>query len=214
MVEFASRQVLDMVAPSNFPLTNPEILLRTVATGGLNLVKGFQNYMEDAERAIAGKRPIGADAFAIGRDVAKTPGKVIYRNHLIELIQYAPTTANVAAEPVLIIPAWIMKYYILDLSPANSLIGFLVAQGHTVFCISWRNPGAEIATSRSTTIAQGVMAALARGGGDHAGPKSSCRRLLPWRHSADDRRARWRATATTGSRLYAFRRADRFYRGR
>ena len=76
MVEFASRQILDMVAPSNFPLTNPEILLRTVATGGLNLVKGFQNYMEDGERAIAGKRPIGADAFVVGRDVAKTPGKV------------------------------------------------------------------------------------------------------------------------------------------
>jgi len=143
MVEFASRQILDMFAPSNFPLTNPEILLRTVATGGLNLVKGFQNYMEDAERAIAGKRPIGADAFVIGRDVAKTPGKVIYRNRLIELIQYAPTGATVRPEPILIIPAWIMKYYILDLSPHNSLVTYLTGQGFTVFMISWKNPGPE-----------------------------------------------------------------------
>src|SRR6202046_2885520 len=143
MVEFASRQILDMWAPSNFPLTNPEILLRTVATGGLNLVKGFQNYMEDAERAIAGKRPIGADAFVVGRDVAKTPGKVIYRNRLIELIQYAPTRATVRPEPILIVPAWIMKYYILDLSPHNSLVKYLTGQGFTVFMVSWKNPGPE-----------------------------------------------------------------------
>ena len=143
MVEFASRQILDMVAPSNFPLTNPEILLRTVATGGLNLIKGFQNYMEDAERAISGKRPIGADAFVVGRDVAKTPGKVIYRNRLIELIQYAPTGATVRPEPILIVPAWIMKYYILDLSPHNSLVKYLTGQGFTVFMVSWKNPGPE-----------------------------------------------------------------------
>jgi polyhydroxyalkanoate synthase subunit PhaC len=143
MVEFASRQILDMFAPSNFPLTNPEILLRTVATGGLNLVKGFQNYMEDAERAIAGKRPIGAEAFVAGRDIAKTPGKVIYRNRLIELIQYAPTGATVRPEPILIIPAWIMKYYILDLSPHNSLVKYLTEQGFTVFMVSWKNPGPE-----------------------------------------------------------------------
>jgi polyhydroxyalkanoate synthase subunit PhaC len=143
MVEFVSRQVLDMVAPSNFPLTNPEILLRTVATGGLNLIKGFQNYMEDAERAISGKRPIGADAFVVGRDVAKTPGKVIYRNRLIELIQYAPTGATVRPEPILIVPAWIMKYYILDLSPHNSLVKYLTGQGFTVFMVSWKNPGPE-----------------------------------------------------------------------
>jgi polyhydroxyalkanoate synthase subunit PhaC len=143
MVEFASRQMLDMFAPSNFPLTNPEILLRTVATGGLNLVRGFQNYMEDAERAIAGKRPIGADEFAVGRDVAKTPGKVIYRNRLIELIQYAPAGATVRPEPILIIPAWIMKYYILDLSPHNSLVRYLTEQGFTVFMISWKNPGPQ-----------------------------------------------------------------------
>jgi polyhydroxyalkanoate synthase subunit PhaC len=144
MVEFASRQILDMFAPSNFPFTNPEILLRTVATSGLNLVKGFQNYMEDAERAIAGKSPIGADAFVVGRDVGKTPGKVIYRNRLIELIQYAPAgDAPVRPEPILMVPAWIMKYYILDLSPHNSVAKYLIEQGFTVFMISWKNPGPE-----------------------------------------------------------------------
>jgi polyhydroxyalkanoate synthase subunit PhaC len=161
MVEFASRQILDMFAPSNFPLTNPEILLRTVATGGLNLVKGFQNYMEDAERAIAGKRPIGADAFVVGREVAKTPGKVIYRNRLIELIQYAPAGATVRPEPILIIPAWIMKYYILDLSPHNSLVKHLTEQGFTVFMISWKNPGPEdrdLGMEEYRTL--GVMSAL------------------------------------------------------
>jgi polyhydroxyalkanoate synthase len=111
MVEFTSRQILDMVAPSNFPLTNPEVLFRTASTGGRNLVEGFQNFLEDAERAAAGKRPVGADSFVVGRDVAKTPGKVIYRNRLVELIQYAPAGATVRPEPILIIPAWIMKYY-------------------------------------------------------------------------------------------------------
>jgi polyhydroxyalkanoate synthase subunit PhaC len=161
MVEFVSRQVLDMVAPSNFPLTNPEILLRTVATGGLNLIKGFQNYMEDAERAISGKRPIGADAFVVGRDVAKTPGKVIYRNRSIELIQYAPTGATVRPEPILIVPAWIMKYYILDLSPHNSLVKYLTGQGFTVFMVSWKNPGPEDRDLRMEDYRTlGVMSAL------------------------------------------------------
>jgi polyhydroxyalkanoate synthase len=143
MVEFTSRQILDMVAPSNFPLTNPEVLFRTASTGGRNLVEGFQNFLEDAERAAAGKRPVGADSFVVGRDVAKTPGKVIYRNRLVELIQYAPAGATVRPEPILIIPAWIMKYYILDLSPHNSLVKYLTEQGFTVFMISWKNPGPE-----------------------------------------------------------------------
>jgi len=140
LVEFASRQLLDVVAPSNFPLTNPEILLRTIGSGGLNLVKGWQNLIEDAERAFSGKRPIGTENFVVGRDVAKTPGKVVYRNRLIELIQYAPATAAVRPQPILVVPAWIMKYYILDLSPENSLVRYLTDQGFTVFMISWKNP--------------------------------------------------------------------------
>ena len=143
LVEFAARQILDMMAPSNFPLTNPEILTRTIASGGANLATGWQNFIEDAERVFAGKKPVGSENFAVGRDVAKTPGKVIYRNRLIELIQYAPATDTVRPEPILIVPAWIMKYYILDLSPHNSLVKHLTEQGFTVFMISWKNPGPE-----------------------------------------------------------------------
>ena len=143
MVAFGSRQILDMFAPSNFPLTNPEIFRHTISAGGLNLLKGWQNLIEDWERAVSGKKPIGTENFVVGRDVAKTPGKIVYRNRLIELIQYAPATAAARAEPILIVPAWIMKYYILDLSPANSLVKYLTEQGFTVFMISWKNPGPD-----------------------------------------------------------------------
>ena len=143
MIEFAARQMLDTIAPSNFPLTNPEILSATLRSGGTNLTQGFRNFLEDWERTISGKRPIGAEKFVVGRDVAVTPGKVVYRNRLIELIQYAPTTPEVRPEPILILPAWIMKYYILDLSPHNSMVRFLTEQGFTVFMISWKNPGPE-----------------------------------------------------------------------
>jgi len=140
---FATRQILDIFAPSNFPFTNPEILRQTLAEGGQNFVRGAQNLIEDWERAVAGRKPVGTEAFVVGRDVAITPGKVVYRNELIELIQYAPTTETVRPEPMLIVPAWIMKYYILDLSPENSLVRYLVGQGFTVFVVSWRNPTAE-----------------------------------------------------------------------
>ncbi len=142
IVEFATRQLLDMAAPSNFLFTNPEVLDRTVARGGANLLDGFYNFLEDFERAVNGREPVGADAFEVGRNLAATPGKVIYRNALIELIQYEPTTATVRPEPILIVPAWIMKYYILDLSPENSLVRYLTGQGFTVFMMSWKNPGA------------------------------------------------------------------------
>ena len=140
MVEFTARQILDTVAPSNFMLTNPEILARTFASGGKNLIAGFANLLDDSQRALAGGKPAGAEAFQVGKNVAVTPGKVVYRNRLIELIQYEPATAKVRPEPILIVPAWIMKYYILDLSPGNSLVRYLTERGFTVFMISWKNP--------------------------------------------------------------------------
>ncbi|MGE5087686.1 MAG: PHA/PHB synthase family protein, partial [Candidatus Levyibacteriota bacterium] len=143
MVAFTTRQWLDVLSPSNLVATNPEVLARTQQESGLNLVRGAQNFLEDWERAAGGRKPVGAEAFEVGRNVAVTRGKVVFRNRLIELIQYAPSTARVRPEPVLIVPAWIMKYYILDLSPQNSLVRYLVDQGFTVFMISWRNPGPE-----------------------------------------------------------------------
>jgi polyhydroxyalkanoate synthase len=143
VIEFVTRQILDLYSPSNFLLTNPELLEITAREGGQNLVRGATNWLEDWERAIAARPPPGSDAFRPGREVAVTPGKVVYRNSLIELIQYSATTDEVYREPMLIVPAWIMKYYILDLSPHNSLVRYLVDSGHTVFMISWRNPGIE-----------------------------------------------------------------------
>jgi polyhydroxyalkanoate synthase len=143
IVRFTVRQILDAVAPSNFLWTNPEVLRATMTSGGLNLQRGFQNFLEDVEAAILGRGAPGTERFKVGRDVAITPGKVVYRNRLIELIQYEPTTPRVHPEPILIVPAWIMKYYILDLSPSNSLVKYLVERGHTVFIISWKNPGVD-----------------------------------------------------------------------
>jgi polyhydroxyalkanoate synthase len=143
VVSFLSRQMLDMISPSNFVATNPEVTQATLREGGANLLRGYQNFLEDWERAISGKLPVGTEDYLPGRDVATTPGKVVFRNRLLELIQYAPTTGKVKPEPILIVPAWIMKYYILDLSPHNSLVSYLVDQGFTVFMVSWRNPTAE-----------------------------------------------------------------------
>ncbi|MGE0230418.1 MAG: PHA/PHB synthase family protein, partial [Flavobacteriaceae bacterium] len=141
LVEFYSRQFLDMLSPSNFPATNPEVLQATLRDGGLNFLRGFGYWLEDMRRQATGARPVGADAFVPGRTVAVTPGEVVYENRLIELIQYRPASGKVHEQPLLIVPAWIMKYYILDLSPDNSLIAHLVSQGFSVFCISWKNPG-------------------------------------------------------------------------
>ncbi len=161
VVTFAARQVLDVFSPSNFVLTNPEIIAKTVNTGGMNLYHGWQNFIEDLSRANSGKKPLGLDDFEVGRNMAVTPGKVVYRNRLIELIQYAPTTEKVHPEPILIVPAWIMKYYILDLSETNSLVRYLADQGFTVFMISWKNPNAgDSDLGMDDYVSLGVMDAL------------------------------------------------------
>ena len=119
------------------------VLQRTLQQGGANLLRGALNAADDLQRLAADQGPAGVEDFVVGRDVGITPGKVVLKNRLMELIQYTPTTATVHPEPILIVPAWIMKYYILDLSPHNSLIRYLVDQGYTVFCLSWKNPGYE-----------------------------------------------------------------------
>ena len=146
LVGFAARQWLDACSPGNFIATNPEVLQATWRTGGANLAAGLRNWLDDATAAadaMRGARPRVAQPWLPGRDVAVTPGRVVWRNALCELLQYEPMTPDVAREPILIVPSWIMKYYILDLQPHDSLIRYLVEQGYTVFTISWRNPGPE-----------------------------------------------------------------------
>ncbi|CDZ77835.1 Poly-beta-hydroxybutyrate polymerase [Legionella massiliensis] len=143
IVSFLTRQMLDALSPSNFVLTNPDLFHETIRDNGLNLVHGTKLAVSDMLEKLIGIPPAGVENFIPGEHVAITPGKVVYSNHLIELIQYEPQTKTVVKEPLLLLPAWIMKYYILDLSPENSMVKWLVQHGHTVFIVSWRNPGAE-----------------------------------------------------------------------
>ncbi len=148
-VDFFTNQFVDAMAPTNFVLTNPEVLRATLESGGENLVRGLENVLEDLERG-KGRLNIkmtDMSAFKIGENVATTPGKVVYQNELMQLLQYQPTTEEVHERPLLIAPPWINKFYILDLRPENSFIKWAVSQGYTVFVISWINPDAELASA-------------------------------------------------------------------
>lgn len=162
-VEFYTKQFVDALSPSNFLLTNPDVLQATLDSKGENLIKGFQNIMEDLDRGKGQLKISTTDysAFELGRNIAATPGQVVYRNDLVELLQYTPTTTEVYKTPVLIVPPWINKFYILDLRPENSLIKFLVDQGHTVFVISWANPNEKLAgKSFSDYMHEGILDSL------------------------------------------------------
>ena len=140
---FTVRQLMDALCPANFPMTNPDVFQETLANGGANLVHGAWNALDDFQHILSGLPVAESSAHKVGENLAVTPGEVVFRNNLIELIRYTPQTKTVYKEPVLVLPAWIMKYYILDLSPHNSLARWLVEQGHTVFMVSWKNPDAE-----------------------------------------------------------------------
>ena len=161
-VNFYTKQFADAIAPTNFVLTNPEVLRATLQSNGDNLVKGLDNLLADLERG-KGRLSIrqSADAFRIGENIATTPGKVIFRNELLELLQYDPVTEEVYERPLLIFPPWINKFYILDLRPENSFIGWLVAQGYTVFVASWVNPDRRLAQKTfENYMREGIFAAL------------------------------------------------------
>ncbi len=160
-LDFVARNASETLSPANYLATNPELLDTTRAEAGENLIRGFSNWLEDIQRTLEGKGPSGTEKFVVGRDLAATPGKVVLRNELVELIQYTPATPSVYAEPILIIPAWIMKYYVLDLSPSNSLVNYLLAQGHTVFMVSWKNPtAADRSLGMDDYLKLGVRATL------------------------------------------------------
>ncbi len=145
-VDFYTRQFIDAMSPSNFAMTNPQVVKATVESKGENLLKGLQNLLTDLERG-KGKlaiRQTDMTAFKVGGNVATSPGKVVYQNELMQLIQYAPLTDEVHAMPLLIVPPWINKFYILDLKPQNSFIKWATEQGYTVFVISWVNPDAKL----------------------------------------------------------------------
>ncbi len=169
-VDFYTRQFTDAMAPSNFVATNPEVLRETVATKGENLVRGLQNMLDDLERG-KGKlaiRMTDQDAFAVGENIAVSEGKVIWQNDLMQLIQYQPRTGQVHKRPLLIVPPWINKFYILDLKPENSFIKWAVEQGQTVFVISWVNPDQRLAEKTfEDYMFEGIYAAL-------DGIKSAC----------------------------------------
>jgi len=163
-VDFYTRQYIDALSPSNFALTNPEVLRETVKSGGKNLLKGFNNLLDDLARG-GGERlrvkMVDDRAFKLGVNIAATPGKVVFQNDLMQLIQYAPSTKEVYRRPLLIVPPWINKYYVLDMRADNSFVRWAVAQGHTVFIVSWINPDAKHARKTfEDYLTEGTLAAI------------------------------------------------------
>ena len=162
-VDFYTRQFVDAMAPSNFVMTNPEVLRETLDSKGENLVRGLQNLLDDMERG-QGRLKIkmtDAEAFEVGGNIATSPGKVVFQNDLIQLLQFEPSTEKVYKRPLLIFPPWINKYYILDLREKNSFIRWACAEGHTVFCVSWVNPDEKLAAkSFEDYMFEGTLAAI------------------------------------------------------
>ncbi len=162
-VDFYTRQFVDAMAPSNFVMTNPEVLRTTIESGGENLVKGLEHLLKDLERG-KGELRISMtdyDAFQVGKNIAMTPGKVVFQTDLMQLVQYTPTTPDVAKRPLMIVPPWINKFYILDLREKNSFVKWAVDQGHTVFMLSWVNPDETLAQKTfEDYMTEGVLAAL------------------------------------------------------
>jgi polyhydroxyalkanoate synthase len=162
-VDFYTRQFVDALSPSNFVASNPEVLAATLETGGQNLLRGLENLLEDLRRG-KGRLSItmtDMEAFRLGENIAATPGKVVFQNDLMQLIQYTPTTSDVRRRPLLIVPPWINKFYVLDLQPKNSFVRWAVDQGHTVFVISWINPDEKLAEkSFEDYMQEGPLAAL------------------------------------------------------
>ncbi len=162
-VEHFARQMMDMVAPTNFLATNPDALERAVETDGESLVKGLENLVHDIEANQGDFLPTLADpgAFELGKNIGTTEGSVVFRNRMMELIQYKPTTEKVHETPIVIFPPWINKFYILDLKPANSLIRYIVDQGYTLFVVSWKNPDRSYAdVGLETYVDEGILAAI------------------------------------------------------
>ncbi len=162
-VDFYTRQFVDALSPSNFVATNPEVLTATLASGGQNLLHGLENLLADLERGNGRLAITMTDmkAFRLGENIATTPGKIVYQNELMQLIQYTPSTREVRRRPLLIVPPWINKFYVLDLQPKNSFIKWAVDQGHTVFAISWVNPDEKLAAKGfENYMLEGPLAAL------------------------------------------------------
>ncbi|MDX1593391.1 MAG: class I poly(R)-hydroxyalkanoic acid synthase [Gammaproteobacteria bacterium] len=156
---FLTRQLLNAVAPSNQVWSNPAVMLRAMQTGGMSLAEGMANLVKDMHRGSI--RMTDEEAFTVGENLATTPGKVVFRNHLLEVIQYAATTEKVHAMPVVLVSPWINKYYILDLNPRKSLVRWLVERGYTVFVTSWKNPGPELAdTAFDDYLTDGALQAV------------------------------------------------------